>query len=232
MERNQAVVLLSDGMNTVFKRDFTALCRQLGQRPVPIYVIGIGWDLHEYDANSGNTAYSLLENLAQQTGGQFYFSPYSQQLAVLYEQVAADVRGKTRYRLQAQWEVSDRTMELASVARPPAAVRGPAYPPLPPASLQLAPADRGRMSRGPQLVTMPAAAVQLAPLVAARRSAGPVVARLPSMQQLELAALPGAIPFTGPRAIPLLDVIELSVNYTAPTQEIRRCRLLCCRRLN
>ena len=42
------------------------------------------------DANSGNTAYSLLENLARQTGGQFYFSPDSQKLEVLYGQIAAE----------------------------------------------------------------------------------------------------------------------------------------------
>ncbi|HUE69374.1 MAG TPA: VWA domain-containing protein [Pirellulaceae bacterium] len=215
MERNQAVVLLSDGMNTVFKADFPDLCRRLGKQPVPIYVIGIGWDLHEYDANSGNTAYSLLSNLARQTGGQFYFSPESQQLEALYQQIAAEVRGQTRYRLRAEWEVSERTVELATIER-----RGSAHSrafslPLPPDLPELALGGGVRLGRGPKSAGMPPGGVDLAPVISHGRSPKPAIVSLPTFRESELASLPPRS-IAGPRAALLPELIDLSVSYKPP----------------
>ena len=44
LAKNRAIVLLSDGMNTDPKCDFTQLCRQLQEQPVPVYAIGLGWE--------------------------------------------------------------------------------------------------------------------------------------------------------------------------------------------
>lgn len=215
MEKNQAVVLLSDGMNTVFKADFPDLCRRLGKQPVPIYVIGIGWDLHEYDANSGNTAYSLLSNLARQTGGQFYFSPESQQLEALYQQIAAEVRGQTRYRLRAEWEVGERTVELATIDRREVTRPRAVSLPLPPDLPELAVGPGVRLGRGPKSAGMPPGAVDLA--LPPRRGAvkGPLIAGLPSFRESELANLPQRS-LARPRAASLPELIELSVSYKPP----------------
>ena len=212
MEKNQAVVLLSDGMNTVFKAEFTALCRRLGKQPVPIYVIGIGWDLYEYDANSGNTAYSLLANLARQTGGQFYFSPESQQLEALYQQIAAEVRGQTRYRLRAEWEVSERTVELAAIGRGGATRPKALSIPLPPDMPELAVPGGVRLGRGPKPAGMPPGAVDLAPLPRRGTSGKPLIASLPGFRESELASLPQPS-LARPRAVALPELIDLSVSY-------------------
>jgi Mg-chelatase subunit ChlD len=215
MERNQAVVLLSDGMNTVFKSDFPQLCRRLGQRPVPIYVVGIGWDLYEYDANSGNTAYSLLDNLARQTGGQFYFAPDSQQLESLYQQIAAEVRGQTRYRLRAQWEVSERTVELAVLDRGrPTRLRAFTAP-LPPELPELSPSPAARPNRRPKAAGMPPLPMELALPPRRAAPAKPLVVSLPSLRESELAALPRPS-VAGPRAVSLPELVELSVTYKPP----------------
>ena len=216
MERNQAIVLLSDGMNTVFKTEFTKLCRRLGKRPVPIYVIGIGWDLYEYDANSGNTAYSLLENVARQTGGQFFFSPESQQLESLYQQIAAEVRGQTRYRLRAEWEVRERTIELAMTSRGAPTRPRPLTLPLPPDLPELAIPGRVHRGRRPKSAGMPPPAVDLAPPPRRRGAVCRLLApALPSIRECELASLPQRS-LARPRAIPLPDLIDLSVSYTPP----------------
>jgi Mg-chelatase subunit ChlD len=215
MENNQAVVLLSDGMNTVFKADFTEVCRRLGKRPVPIYVIGIGWDLHEYDANSGNTAYSLLSNLARQTGGQFYFSPESQQLEALYQQIAAEVRGQTRYRLRAEWEVSERTVELAAIDRGGATLLRALSVPLPPSLPELAIGGSVRIGRGPKSTGMPPGVAVLAPLARLGNSPKPAITSLPSFHESELANLPQRT-FGRPRPAVLPQLIDLTVTYTPP----------------
>jgi Mg-chelatase subunit ChlD len=215
MERNQAVVLLSDGMNTVFKSDFTQLCRRLRQRPVPIYVVGIGWDLYEYDANSGNTAHSLLDNLARQTGGRFYFAPDSQQLEALYEQIAAEVRGQTRYRLRAEWDVSERTVELAALdrGRP---VRPRAFAAsLPPDLPELAVGPGLPLVRGPKSAGMPPLPAELAPPPRRATSTRPLVVSLPSFRESELAAPRQRFP-ASPRSVSLPELVELSVAYKPP----------------
>jgi Mg-chelatase subunit ChlD len=143
MEDAQAVVLLSDGMNTVFEAGFTDLCRELRKRPVPLYIIGVGNDLVEFDANSGNTAHSLLANLSRQTGGQFYFAPESDDLAGLYDKIAADVRRSTLYRLSARWEGQRVSFELADVPHRAGSgplVASPLSPPPAPADLAIPPA--------------------------------------------------------------------------------------------
>jgi Mg-chelatase subunit ChlD len=213
MEKNQAVVLLSDGMNTVFKADFTDLCRQLGKKPLPIYAIGIGWDLHEFDANSGNTAYNLLQNLARQTGGQFYFSPESQQLEELYLKIAAEVRGQTRYRLRATWEVSERTVELASILRSPAAHLR-AFPQQLPLGLpDLAIAGPERLSGGPKSLGVPPGEVDLAPQLPRGGIKRTAIAALPALQEAELASLPRRSS-AWPHVAPLPELIEVSVVYS------------------
>lgn len=213
MEKNQSVILLSDGMNTVFKADFTDLCRRLAKKPLPIYVVGIGWDLHEYDANSGNTAYSLLQNLARQTGGQFFFSPDSQKLESLYRQIAADVRGTTRYRLRAEWDVSEGAVELARLVPAREPPRGPLSLPLPPEPAELAVSGFPELNRGPFAAgLLPSAEPDLAPppvIVPAKSVAS---FPLPVLSKGELASPTIRSP-SGPRPLALPELAELSITY-------------------
>jgi Mg-chelatase subunit ChlD len=132
----QALVLLSDGMNTILDgAGFADVCRQMRSQPTPIYVIGVGHDLYEFDASSGNTAIDLLRNLARGSGGRFAFAPESDELTSLYRGVAADVRRNTDYRLHVRWEGSPAAAELAHVAT---AMRGPAVTgPVPPGEAEL-----------------------------------------------------------------------------------------------
>lgn len=205
-ERNQAIVLLSDGMNTVFKRDFPDLCRELRKKPIPIYVVGVGWDLYEYDPNSGNTAHDLLNNLALQTGGRFYFSAGSEQLAELYGQIAADIRGDTRYRLLAEWELNERRPELASGGGPKSFSIPSAS--LPPAAPELADISIGT-SRRPQLLDLPPAP-ELAS--SASRETRPLGATLlPMPLDLELAIRP--LPAAPLRGVPLPLVVDLAPSH-------------------
>ncbi|MBI1902549.1 MAG: VWA domain-containing protein [Planctomycetia bacterium] len=143
MRDKQAVVLLSDGMNTVFKAGFPDLCREVRRRPVPLFAIGVGRDLYEFDANSGNTAIGLLTNLARSSGGRFYFAPESDELAGLYGRIADEVRRNTEYRLHVHWEgVEAAPAELAAAVSRPAPRMAAGL--LPPAEAELSPATRGR----------------------------------------------------------------------------------------
>lgn len=114
---SQTIVLLSDGVNTAPGVGFDDLCRRLRERPTPLFVIGLGTDLYQYDAESGATALSLLQNLASQTGGRFFFAPEADVLEGLYRRISEELRSGTRYRLSVRWESApdiDRSTRLAS----------------------------------------------------------------------------------------------------------------------
>lgn len=169
---SRAIVLLSDGMNTVPGTSFADVCLELKRRPVPLWVVAIGVDLHLYDAASGNTAHDLLRNLAEQTGGRFLLAPDSAVLADLYEQIAAEMRGNTRYRLEATWEALptiDRSRELASVNRKPGRPRLAA--PVPPAQSEIAPP--GQVPKPGPRAAMPPSPPELAAAPGSRAKAVP-----------------------------------------------------------
>lgn len=180
---NRAILLLSDGMNTISGEDFADLCRRLRAQPVPIYVLGVGQDLFEYDAASGNTCADLVRNLALMTGGKYYFAPKSAELAALYRQLADEIRGATRYRLLARWEVFERHVELMTVRRPSAGVT-PFAGALPGAAELDARAIPPVL--GPASAGLPPAIADLA--VAAPPVHAPPVSRLPLPSPFELSA--------------------------------------------
>lgn len=229
-----AIVLLSDGMNTKPGKDFADLCRHLRRHPVPIYVIGVGMDLYEYDAVSGNTCTDLLQNLALQTGGRFYFAPTSHELADLYRQIADELRGETRYRLKASWQVHSLTPELAVIPTPPVVV-GPSPGPLPPGLPELA-VDAGKTDGhpvGPFSAGLPPALPELsmpqlprAPLVLSRLSLPPPfeLASSPPLKR-PLSAWPGFVPSFPELALDVVAARRLGPSPLSPLPEFGRLRV-------
>jgi len=203
---NRAILLLSDGMNTVPGPDFAGLCNRLRAQPVPIYVIGVGWDLYEFDAASGNTCVDLLRNLALITGGKYFFAPTSEQLGDLYKEIADELRGATRYRLSAKWEVLERNVELFVDRGPPAEPKpftgGP-----PPAATELASTT---FSARPiaHIGALPPAAAELAEVAAPNDV--PVVNRLALPSPVELTAISAPKIAAGPGRPSLPAFLELA----------------------
>jgi Mg-chelatase subunit ChlD len=200
---SRAIVLLSDGMNTVPGPDFAEVCRRLREQPVPVYVIGVGWDLFEYDAASGNTCHDLLRNLALATGGRFFFAPTSDQLDALYREIAAELRGATRYRLRAEWEVIDRRPELLTWRR--AIAPKPLVGSLPPAAPDLAEVH-APPSAGPLRAGKLPAPVELAETAIPTRVVQPQALSLPGASELTESKTPPV----GPARSSLPGAVELS----------------------
>ncbi len=202
---HRAILLLSDGMNTIPGEDFADLCRRLRAQPVPIYVVGVGQDLFEYDAASGNTCADLLRNLALVTGGRYYFAPTSGELGALYLQIAGELRGATRYRIRAEWEVSDQSVELMATV-PAMAPRPFAGEPIP-SSFDLS-VDPMRATPGPHAAGIPPAPAELSPvpLLAQAPTASPLLLPMP----FEVAVDPPPVPAPMGFLLPLPGVPELA----------------------
>lgn len=74
----KVVIALTDGIDENSRRSLNSTIKLAQEGKVPVYTIGLGQDVKE----------SVLEKMAQQTGGRYYFSPEASQLAALYEDLA------------------------------------------------------------------------------------------------------------------------------------------------
>ncbi|HEV3145815.1 MAG TPA: hypothetical protein VGZ47_18140, partial [Gemmataceae bacterium] len=148
----------------------------------------VGWDLFEYDGASGNTCHDLLRNLALLTGGRFFYAPTAAELDGLYRQISAEMRGSTRYRLLAHWEVVEQHMELVS-ARPVEAKTRPAIGGIPPALPDLTEQKSSLFSKPkPFQAGIPPALAELQSVPLMPLTFGPSRFAIPA--QMDLAAMP------------------------------------------
>ncbi|MFB0537509.1 MAG: VWA domain-containing protein [Anaerolineae bacterium] len=74
----KVVIALTDGIDEDSHRSLNSAIKFAQESKVPIYTIGLGRDVYE----------GVLEKMAQETGGWYYFSPEASQLAALYEDLA------------------------------------------------------------------------------------------------------------------------------------------------
>lgn len=87
-----AMVLLTDGHDTVSRVQPAALERTLQGSPVTIYPIGLrGGDL---DDDAASEAYAFLEHVARLTGGRAYRLTQEQSLPAVFSAILADLRGQ------------------------------------------------------------------------------------------------------------------------------------------
>lgn len=80
----RVVLTLTDGMDNNGQARLSETIRAAVDANVPIYVVGLGSDV---DRNG-------LQRLAQETGGQVYFSPNAAELEQLYQSIASNLRNE------------------------------------------------------------------------------------------------------------------------------------------
>ncbi len=97
---NRAIVLLSDGADSVSDTGYADIRKRLAGAGVRFYAIALGEGMWTYSDVLGTTAGRMLTYLARSTGGQRYLTPSSSELLRLYEEIARELRAGTRYRLR------------------------------------------------------------------------------------------------------------------------------------
>ena len=91
-----AVVVLTDGKNNEPPRDVDAAIDEAQAAGVPVYTIGLGESVDEDN----------LRRLAAETGGSYYFSPNSSELADIYAQI--------RQSITTEYKITYRTTNTAT----------------------------------------------------------------------------------------------------------------------
>lgn len=97
---NRAVVLLSDGADTISERaDSAAIFRRLSRSGVRLYAVALGDSMWSYEHKVGAAPARMLDFWARAGGGSALAAPTAAALAGLYGRIARDLRTGTRYRL-------------------------------------------------------------------------------------------------------------------------------------
>ncbi|MFC1881836.1 VWA domain-containing protein [Thermodesulfobacteriota bacterium] len=75
--RRRAVVVIADGRDNSSDTDLNGLIDQALESGVPVFTIGLG------DVNAEN-----MQQLADETGGQYYYAPTESELGMIYDQIS------------------------------------------------------------------------------------------------------------------------------------------------
>lgn len=100
----KVVIALTDGDDNQSRYSLNSTTQLAQENDVPIYTIGLGSDVKA----------SILERMARETGGQYYFSPEASQLAALYQDLAQALQNE--YSLTYTSPTSDRDGTQRDVA--------------------------------------------------------------------------------------------------------------------
>ena len=77
IDRRRAVVVIADGRDNSSYTDLNQLIDQALEEGVPVFTIGLG------DVNAEN-----MQQLADETGGQYYYAPDETKLQEIYDQIS------------------------------------------------------------------------------------------------------------------------------------------------
>lgn len=97
VNEHQAVIVLSDGIDEGSENNLSGVIAHALEKGVPIYAIGLG---HVYE--------SILRQIADETGGQYFHAPASSDLQAVYEKIASI--------LSNQYEISFVTQSAGAAA--------------------------------------------------------------------------------------------------------------------
>lgn len=75
---NKAIIILTDGVSSAYQYNLSSATAYAKANNIPVYTIGLGSDVDE----------SALGYIANETGGEYYFAPTSEELAGIYSEIA------------------------------------------------------------------------------------------------------------------------------------------------
>lgn len=97
VEGNRAIIVMTDGMDSSSKLSYEALWKQIEDKRIRIYAIGLGGNLNQVSSRTGTSPRRTLKHISMATDGWEFFTEDPDELAGLYDIVAEDLRSEARY---------------------------------------------------------------------------------------------------------------------------------------
>jgi len=100
---NKAIIVLSDGENTLGQLDHSAFWRFLDSKRTRIYAIGLGERMRFSLPHFGSSGNRILGHIAEATTGRSFFSPTSAKLREIYEEISEELHRVSGYYLKVMY---------------------------------------------------------------------------------------------------------------------------------
>ncbi|MBU1305370.1 MAG: VWA domain-containing protein, partial [Alphaproteobacteria bacterium] len=94
---NRAIVLLTDGEDVSSQASYPELWREITAAGVPIYAIGLGSAMRQFDSAVGSDLDDMLHGFSLGTLGAYFDSPTGEELHAVYDEIAARIRDRGSY---------------------------------------------------------------------------------------------------------------------------------------
>jgi Mg-chelatase subunit ChlD len=126
MSGNRAIVVLSDGEDSSSKMAAPTFWSLLEQQQVRLYTIGLGMALKGFATRIGSTGQRFMAHASYMTNGRTFFTRDTSELKSLYDRIAAELRGVTRYTLSPTVSAALGRISIATTGERIASVSAPA----------------------------------------------------------------------------------------------------------
>ncbi len=124
---NRAVILLSDGGDSESKIRYASILARVKASKVPVYAIGLGTDLLTYNARSLASGKNVLAYIAKASKGRAVFTPNSDQLGSIYQNIAHELVKPPQYYVKARVSQHPGKLQIVATGERIASVASPEY---------------------------------------------------------------------------------------------------------
>jgi Mg-chelatase subunit ChlD len=94
---NRAIIVLSDGEDSLSRMEAPALWKLLHENSIRIYTIGLGVALKGFATRIGSTGQRFMGHASYVTNGRTFFARDTSELKTLYDRIASELRAVSRY---------------------------------------------------------------------------------------------------------------------------------------
>lgn len=123
---NRAIIMLSDGEDSLSKMEAPAFWTLLQEEQVRIYTIGLGVALKGFATRVGSTGQRFMGHASYVTNGRTFFARDTSELKSLYDRIAAELRAVSRYTMTPSVSAALGSLSIAATGERMAAVSAPA----------------------------------------------------------------------------------------------------------
>ncbi len=114
VEGNRAILVMTDGSDSSSRLSYPAFWKQIEDKRIRIYSIGLGGNLNQFSARTGAPARRTLKHISMATDGWEFFTEDPEELGVLYDIIADDLRSETKYAFTPRFGLGRGTLQVSA----------------------------------------------------------------------------------------------------------------------
>jgi Mg-chelatase subunit ChlD len=117
VEGNRAIVVMTDGADSQSKTPYAQFWRELEEKRIRLYTVGLGKELARFTDKMGGTSRRMLRHIALASNGRYLFTENPDELLKLYQRVSDELHNRSSYQLGVSMSRGQGSLAVSAVAR-------------------------------------------------------------------------------------------------------------------